>query len=379
MRRADAACVLALATALVGSPVRAQQAGRGQAATAPEGPARKYKLQPLNLRHEQLGTAAFGEVGRKRMANGDWAGALDAFDAALRTATDPALRRDRGLCHEHLGHPYPAIDDYRAYLTAVPTAPDVEDIHERLVKLEQETLGYSSASTDFPGDVEGGASQTAAAARKSGAPAPKGAGPEALDYLEREDDPLDTSLKRGKGWSFGPFFSEHKWGVSPGGIAIPPYSGSSFGDSGTWSESVGLEVRCAVSRSGAFIFEAGYEHFNSTAIDLAIVSGLTSLVGYEWHFPLDPDYANQLVVAPGIGYEHLAVQPGDPQAPSASVGAFVPRLRLGWRHLVAPSAGIDITLDGGVVNFFSYSHFPFDSSSPTSGLVALNLVLLWGM
>src|SRR5947209_7898992 len=64
-----------------------------------------------------------GDAAHRRAKAGDCAAALDAYDVALRTSIDPALRRDRGLCHEQLGHPYPAIDDYRAYLTARPNAP----------------------------------------------------------------------------------------------------------------------------------------------------------------------------------------------------------------------------------------------------------------
>lgn len=388
MRMALAACVLAAAGGFVGGVASAQEA------PAPRNPAApKYKAQPLNLKREQLGSVALADLGRKRMASGDCAGALDAFDAALRTSTDPTLRRDRGTCHEQLGHAYPAIDDYRAYLTASPGAPDADGIRERLEKLEQQTLGYSSASTDVPGDVEGGASQQSSAAHGAveakvsasavvgggGAPGRKNEQHEGLDYVERDDDPLQTSLKRGKGWSFAPFFSEHKWSVSPAGIANPPYSSSPFGDSGTWSESVGLEFRYSIGPSGALLLEAGYEHFNSTAIDSAVVSGLTSQVGFEWRFPLDPEYKNQFLLAPGLGFEHLVVQPGDAQTSSASLGAFVPRVRFGWRHLLAPSTGIDVSIDAGAGNFFSYSHFPYDSNNPTGYLVGLNLALVWGL
>ena len=48
-------------------------------------------------------------VARTRLAKGDYAGALEAFDAALRTSMDVTVHRDRGLCHEQLGHPFPAI------------------------------------------------------------------------------------------------------------------------------------------------------------------------------------------------------------------------------------------------------------------------------
>src|SRR5580704_11205041 len=86
------------------------------------------KQQPLILQKQQLGTTGYALVARSRMRNGDCAGALEAFDAAIMHSIDPTLQRDRGLCHEQLGHPYPAIDDYRAYLTAEPDAADAEGI-----------------------------------------------------------------------------------------------------------------------------------------------------------------------------------------------------------------------------------------------------------
>ena len=372
MRKAEAACALALAGSLLSGSAGAQE--------APKQPG-KYKAQPLNLHREQRGSQARAEVGRARMQAGDWAGALEAFDVAIGGSTDPALRRDRGLCHERLAEPYPAIDDYRAYLTAVPDAPDADGVRERLAKLEQETLGYSSASTDVPGDVEGGASATSAAKKASAGGVAATSHRDQMDYIEREEDPLQTALRRGKGWSLAPFFSVHKWLVAPDRALLAPlglYSGSSFGDSATWAECVGLELRYSLGPSSALLIEVAYEHFNATAVDPVIVSGLTSQIGFEWRLPLDADYANQFVVAPGLGYEHLVAQQGV-QPSAGSLGAFVPRVRLGWRHLLMPSAGLDLSLDAGVANFFQYSAFPFDSSNPATLLIGLNIALLWGL
>jgi hypothetical protein len=390
MRKADA-CALALAGSLLSGSAGAQQARKqsGKVVTGSAGAQEggkqpgNYKAQPLNLHREQRATQAKGDLGRARMRAGDWAGALDAFDAAIEGSMDPSLRRDRGQCHEHLAQPYPAIDDYRAYLTSAPEAPDADAFRERLSKLEQDTLGYSSASTDVPGDVEGGASATEAAgsARKAatghaGHPGPE---EEQMDYVEREDDPLERPLRRARGWSLAPFFSIHKWGVSPARVVFaPPGTSSSFTDSGTWAECVGLQVRYSFGPSSALILEAAYEHFNSTAVDFAIVSGLSSQLAFELRFPLDADYTNQFIVAPGLGFEHLLVQPGV-ESISGSLGGFVPRVRVAWRHLVASSAGVDLSLDGGAVNFFAYSAFPFDSSNSTTFFVGLNVALVWGM
>lgn len=381
MRKGGALCGLALAGAFVTSVAAAQGAD-----PQPKRPPGKYKLQPLNLHGQQLGTQSSGDTARERMRKDDCAGALEAFDAALRTSTEPGLYRDRGLCHERLGHAYPAIDDYRRYLTAAPDAPDADGVRERLAKLEQQALGYSSASADVPGDVEGGASAAAshdaANAKASASGTIQAGGPrEQVDTVRRDDELLDLPLRRGKGWSVSPFFSEHKWGASPSSIALqtPPRFGASFGDSGSWAECVGVEVRYSLGPSGAVVVEAGYEHFNSTALDLAVVSGLSSQVAYEWRFRLDADYQNQLILAPGLGYEHLAVRPSDAATSSVNLGAFVPRVRFGWRHLLAPSAGVEVSLDGGVTNFFRYRQFPFDSHGKATLFTGLSVALVWGL
>jgi len=47
--------------------------------------------------------------------------------------------------------------------------------------------------------------------------------------------------------------------------------------------------------------------------------------------------------------------------------------------MLAVSAALDVSLDAGVVNFFEYSHFPYDSNNPTTFLVAANVAVLWGL
>ena len=101
MRTIHAAGPLAVALVLASSAASAQrqlpaaapgpasQPGAARAA-GPAGP----KQQTLILEKEQLGTAAFASVARARMRNGDCAGALDAFDAAILHSIDasPAPR-----------------------------------------------------------------------------------------------------------------------------------------------------------------------------------------------------------------------------------------------------------------------------------------------
>lgn len=376
-----AAAMAGLATVAPGRVALAQPARAGGAQPAP---AARYKPVPLNLQRQQLGSAVLPEQARSRMRAGDYEGALDTFDAALRTLVDPTLYRDRGLCHEQLGHVYPAIDDYRVYLTESPEAPDAEGISRRLRALEDKVAGRTqTASTeddDTPAGLRASATVHVGTEGVSGSSttgtSTKGAhgttaGSDKLDYKEPDEDALRTPLRGGKGWSLAPFFSEHKW-----------FGGTTFNgatDSLTWSESLGLQVRYAVGARGAVVAEIGYEHFNATSVDGLQISGLTSLLGYELRFPLDPAYDDQVLLVPELGYENLEVSFSNASESAQSIGGWVPRLRVGWRHMLAPDTALDLSLDGGFATFFTYDHFPYDSNASWSGIVALNVSVAWGL
>jgi hypothetical protein len=365
MRTLLPAIAVAGAVAMAAGSASAQSAGAG-----------KHKAQPLLLQHEQLGSEALAGAGRARMRNGDCAGALEAFDAALRSAVDPTVSRDRGMCHEQLGHAFPAIDDYRAYVTAMPDAPDADGVRQRLARLEQEATGRSSASSDVPGDARESSSASGrpisrAAADQAGQPKDK------MDYVDRDDDrQVRSPFRAARGFTLSPFFEEHKW-IGGGG---------SFGAGGTWSESVGLELRYSVGRSGALFVAAGYEHFNATAVDSATLSGLTAQAGYEFRFALDADGDNQLLLCPALGYEHLGVTPTDPQFSNQTVGAIVPRVRFGYRRMIAASVALDLGIDGGYSKYFEYGSPGVGGVSSatqellsSSGLVAAGMAIGWGL
>jgi tetratricopeptide (TPR) repeat protein len=353
-KRWAGACALAAVLAL-GAEASAQQPP----------PKPKYKIQPLNLRKEALGSSGFGAVARARMRNGDCAGALEAFDAAINVSIDGSLHRDRGLCHERLGNPYPAIDDYRYYLTVEPDAADADSIRERLARLEQDTLGYSSASS---GDTPPEASSTSRPAPPvTGEPSEGPAKRDAMEQVEHDHDELSSPLRAGTGWGVAPFFSEHKWW----------YSGTSFGEGDTWSECVGLQIRWSTSSGGTLLLEGGFEQFNSGA---ANISGLTSQLAYEARFRLDPRYDNQLFIAPGVGYDYFTYSPRFAGTSSGSGGAVIPRLRFGWRHMLATSAALDFSLDGGITaKALAQGTFLTDTASPTAVLIALNVGVAWGL
>jgi hypothetical protein len=395
MRKVNAGGAVALALVLAVSAVHAQSRRRGagasqgtspsapqgggpggRASASADGQANRYHLQPLNLRKPTLGTEGFAAAARERMRKGDCLGALDGFDLALQSSIDPTLNRDRGLCQERLGNPYPAIDDYRVYVTAHPEAADAEGIRQRLAHLEMDVSQHSSAPADTAKDsppagstasaepASPAASETVVASVTTGDDEPKR---DAME-VEHDRDDLSSSLRKGKGFGLAPFFSEHKWLTAQ----------ASFGDSSTWAECVGLQVRYSVSSKSSFFLEGGWELFNSTV--QATISGLTSQLGYELRIPLDRQYADQIVLGLGMGYEHLVYTPTDASQGSASGGAFVPRARAGWRHMLTTSVGLDLSLDGGVTGkALAQGTFLNGATSQPAEMLAANLAVVWGM
>jgi hypothetical protein len=389
MRIIRAAGSLAVVITVVSGQARAQTAGPPPSGDSGGGGGGGYyqKPAPLILEKEQLGTTAFAIVARSRMRNGDCAGALDAFDAAVAHSIEPTLRRDRGMCHEQLGHPFAAIDDYRAYLTEQPDAPDAEGIRGRLGRLEQDNTGRSSTGDDTdippsePANGSASGSLSVGGSTEGGAQVSVGSGGkprDPMDYVEHDNDQMKSPLRLGRGWSFAPYFSEHKWF----------FDNTNFGDSQTWAEVVGLQFRYSFGRMATLFLEGGYQRFNSTAATSALftVQGLSSELGVEFRIPFDAEYDNQLLVAPGLGFEWVSDTANNAGGPSPTFGAFVPKIRGGWRHMVDASAAIDLSLDLGLGSFRSFnnpSDFPFScqpgEKCSTNALVAVNIGLVWGL
>src|SRR5579883_186907 len=144
--------------------VAAGGVARAQAQQGPS-PSQKWRPTPLNL---DAGKTTYGDIGRARMRAGDCAGAIDAFDEAINHSIDPTLYRDRGLCHEKLGHPYPAIDDYQVYLTASPDAPDADDIRIRLRRLLDKVNGRTTSDEDEDETPSSGGASATASGQTSG-------------------------------------------------------------------------------------------------------------------------------------------------------------------------------------------------------------------
>jgi hypothetical protein len=319
------------------------------------------KPQQFTLKREQMGSVAAADVGRARARKGDCAGALESFDAAIRTSIEPTLRRDRGLCHERLGNAYPAIDDYRAYLAAAPDAPDGDTIRERLVRLEEQVGvgGRSTEISDSSAKNPGGSASASASVTTSGA---------SKDYdSARMDEDDDTGpLRRGKGWVVGPYFGARRW-----------FFASDVSTS-KYAETVGIRVAYAWTRTSSWFGEVGYERFNNSTEDAFSVSGLSGQLGYEARLPFSQSNIDNLwIVGLGVGYEHLVVsQNSIAQSPVNTFGAFVGRGRFSYRHNLGPKAALEAGVDLGVASFFVVGS---GSGSYTGEILGLNGALLFGL
>lgn len=66
---------------------------------------------------------------------GDCAAAIDEYTAAYAKLEDPVVLFNRGECYRRTGDADKAVADYRAFLDAVPHAPNRADINAKIAKL----------------------------------------------------------------------------------------------------------------------------------------------------------------------------------------------------------------------------------------------------
>ncbi|HXX67022.1 MAG TPA: tetratricopeptide repeat protein [Polyangiaceae bacterium] len=423
---------LALASALAASSAGAQSETQQspQQTAQPQTPPRRHRqggsqtaptsgpsngAPPVIVRREVLAAKGFVKAARDRMSSGDCAGALDAFDQALEEQrSDPSLYRDRGTCHDRLGHPYPAIEDYRMYLTLAPDATDAAAVRSRLHELQDQVAGRvpssapeGSNASGGPGGSEGSSgtgpsndSDGSGGPRASGDPAASGApqhpvdddvppkenaltglvepgdGPEAGPQPDKasrrteDEDVPRSSLRADRGWALAPFIAARKWFRD----------GESFGDGETWAECVGGQLRYSMGSRGALLLEVGYERFDTTNVDVETVSGLTSLLELELRFPFNARYDDQMLVSPGFGYEYLAYSPGaDSSFSKYTEGGVTARLRVSYRHMLAESVAFDVSVEGGFAQFSHLSNAAADTHAAPAGLAGLTVAFLWGL
>ncbi|MBS2020488.1 MAG: tetratricopeptide repeat protein [Deltaproteobacteria bacterium] len=353
-----------LFTVLAAGPALAQR-------TAPAAPSRSSTQ--FTLHREEAGGPE-STAARQKARGGDCAGALPQFDAAIRVTIEPTLRRDRGLCHEKLGDPFPAIDDYRAYLVARPDAPDADQIRERLIRLE-ESVGVGGRLNDQPRSTDEGSSNegvsasisangsgvktsTSSKSRKSRG-LPSNRSYDAVAAQERLEEAADESpLRYGEGFILGPYLQLPRW--------FSAYKGSQ-----SLFFAVGLSLRYAWSETWTFVGDIGYAGLldRGVAVNVAGVGapgGVQTFVGFEGRIPLDTYSSNQLYLGIGPGYEYLTA--------GGSGGHFLlARARFGYRHVFGSSIALDIGADGGGGGIFGSS-----GGSAGTGVVAANVAFVVG-
>lgn len=348
-------CVGGVALALLLSPgIAAAQGGGGSKVTGnPNQPARSSSQ--FTLRRDEAG-GPDAQIARARARAGDCAGALAAFDAALRITIDPTLRRDRGLCHEKLNHPYPAIDDYRAYLTARPDAPDADQIRQRLAQLEEQTgtggpssesvkeeEGEKEGKVEASGSVSIGSSGAKAAASSSGG-GKKGAKAEmtpaestepagrSYDYYaaqeKKADEAENSPLRYGEGIILGAF------------LHIPRYF-LGEGTSKDMGYGVGGTLRWSTGPTVTLLGEVGYVG-QGTQGENTSSGGPLLMGGVELRMPISRYASDQVLLRGGLGYERYKVS-GTNLASDVLLGRF----GVGFRHIFGPSLGFEVLFDGG--------------------------------
>lgn len=325
----------------------------------------------FTLRREEPGGGQ-GAAARGRARTGDCEGALPLFDAALRVSIEPTLRRDRGLCHEKLNHPYPAMDDYREYLVQRPNAEDADQIRARLAALEEqhgmgakdavreEDNGGSykasavvSATTQTEGSGSASSSSSSSGAYRAETRVRQGDNEKYDDFLDKEreaDLAYDSPLRYGQGFVTGLFLHIPRHFIADGKTSDMGYS-------------VGATLRYALGKTVTLVSEIGYAGIGSSGTTEA-VGGPLLFFGPEFRFALERTAANQLFLGFGVGYENYTSK----QA-SDAVHLLLGRGRFGYRHVFGSSIGLDLMLDGGLGNAFVGSNS--QSTTLVGGSVAL--------
>ncbi len=347
---------LVLSWSLVGACLAiAGEASAQQKGAAGKGPARSSTQ--FTLRREEAGGAE-AQVARARARGGDCAGALQGFDVAIEKTIEPSLRRDRGLCHENLGHPFPAIEDYRAYLLAAPDAADADQIRERLAALEEQTgsSGRTEKQTDKQKEREssaggsasasfavgsGGASGSASSSASSSSwgeassaadpsqPTEPGQSYEYLAEQERLADAAESSpLRYGKGFVIGPFLHMPRFFVGERARDQLGYG-------------VGAALRYSTGRTLSVISEIGYAGIGTSGA-VSAQAGPLLLGGIELRLPVSRFASDHILLRGGLGYERHVVS--GTRAVSDNV---LGRFGLGYRHVFGPAIGLEILADGG--------------------------------
>jgi hypothetical protein len=324
----------------------------------------------FTLRRESSG-GADGQTARARARANDCAGALPYFDAAIKSSIDPSLRRDRGLCHDKLGDPYPAMDDFRAYLSARPDAPDADQIRQRLAALEgtsgSEATGPVNPDENPPGGVSGAASASvsiggggaSASTSSSTALGPKPGEPrQPFDYyVEQEklrEGAQKSPLRYGTGLVLGPF------------VYLPRFF---FGEGARheFAYAAGGTLRYSLGRTLTLVSEVGYSGIGKAG-EVTAQGGPIIMGGVELRFPVSTYAVDHLLLRGGVGYERNIVS-----GTRAIIDNLEGRFAFGYRHVFGTSIGLEALADGGPV-----AVFPENSSTRLNGFIGLSVAFVVG-
>jgi tetratricopeptide repeat protein len=292
-----------------------------------------------------------GDVAEQRFKAGDCAGALDAFDAALRTAIDPELHRDRGTCHEKLGHPFPAIEDYRFYLTRRPDAADADTIRARVAALESQVGIVKAGEADV--SRKNGAEVSTSIGGETDLPGEGKGGLEAAEANEELDVQADSSpLRRGRGFIIG---------VAIGGryFASSALGGAELG---------GFDVRYSFASSSTILLEVSIGYVNASGPTTSL-SGPGIMGGYELRIPISARVSDALLLGLTFRYESLSESGG------LDFSILEPEGRFGYRHVFGPAFGLEAILDGGAA-FASANGVA--NSSTTQALIGGHIAAVLG-
>ena len=291
----------------------------------------------LRLRQGDLAGGA-AEMGRTKSRAGDCTSALDYFDRAISVHPDPALLRERGHCHDKLNHPYPAIRDYRAYLSERPEAPDSDQIRGRLGALEA-SVGISKE--DNKGDP----------ANVADTPAQRTALENLIDEERLADDAATSPLRRASGFSLGfyggmrTYVGSGNGTVKPDGSVTPKVNG--FFDTGHSEDlnyEVGITGRYAVGAYFDILAQGGLVSTGKVG-SASAASGPGFLLAGQLRIPFGKFASDQLLVAFGPGYERYS------NKLTATASVINVLGRLGYRHVFGHNLSLELAGYGGLAHF----------------------------
>jgi hypothetical protein len=202
--------------------------------------------------------------------NGQCDLAIAVYDRAIQLSPSrPELLRERGGCHEQLGHRKAAADDYRAYCAVAPTAPDVPALRQRIADLEVPVAARPEA-TPIPAPV------------LPSAP-PAGAGPDTVPLPQRPRPPTQfpPSVQRTRSEEVSEDSIRFRGGVSvaAGGVFASGLSGFQAGVDGR----VGIQINSllGVYLQPHLVFGPASDGGNSSVIGVLAGTGVVDLTLFD--------------------------------------------------------------------------------------------------